>query len=197
MLANSAGVLFGCVHRSCINPETVLIKYSFWLYYFCWSFARSIVYFSFAARVIPVVSLFVSSTQLIFVLPAFDRLRSQSTAKIRVCTPTSCILSYQMKVNKLIRERNIRTPPLRSASVVFNWDSRENKNKHYISWHTKQLLFRESGNVVFFGARFISILEPLKGSVCWAVVCGTGGAHFRLEWTNAVSSPQGTTVISL
>lgn len=99
------------VHRSCINPETVLIKYSFWLYYFCSSYARSIVYFSsfsvFAARVIPVVSPFLSSTQLIFVLPPFDRLPSQSTAKIQVCTPTSCILSYQMKVNKLIRESAI------------------------------------------------------------------------------------------
>ncbi len=88
------------------GPEMVLIKYSFWLYYFCSSYARSIVYFS-LPLVILVVSLFVSSTQLIFVLPVFDRLHSQSTAKIRVCTPTSCMLSYQMKVNKLIRESAI------------------------------------------------------------------------------------------
>ncbi len=88
------------------GPETVLIKYSFWLYYFCSSYARSIVYFS--LLLVSFRSPFSSLPHnFICILPVFDRLRSQSTAKIRVCTPTSCILSYQMKVNKLIRESAI------------------------------------------------------------------------------------------
>lgn len=92
-----------CVHRSWDGFDKIFLLTLLLLFelrqIYCLLF--------FAARVIPVVSLFVSSTQLIFVLPVFDRLRSQSTAKIRVCTPTSCILSYQMKVNKLIRESAI------------------------------------------------------------------------------------------